>query len=225
MYVATNVELVRALLHAAATRVRRFVLVSSADVYGSPSTLPITEEFPFAPNTFFAETKLQAERVLRDVAPRLRIEFAIVRPAGIYGHGDHGPVDRLVKHIAKGRYAIAGDGKNSLHHIHLDDVLEGIFGATALSAAAGEDMILAGPAPTTLEGLSRLVASKLGVDVPLFHVPMWIARAVASGLGNQEKLDALTEAIAFDTSKAKRLIGFLPRVTYEEGIERILAER
>lgn len=145
MYVATNVELVRALLHAAATRVRRFVLVSSADVYGSPSTLPITEEFPFAPNTFFAETKLQAERVLRDVAPRLKIEFAIVRPAGIYGHGDHGPVDRLVKHIAKGRYAIAGDGKNSLHHIHLDDVLEGIFGATALSARCGRRHDPCGP--------------------------------------------------------------------------------
>lgn len=245
MYVASNVELVRALLQAARSRVRRFVLVSSADVYGFPPNLPITEEFPFAPANFYAETKVQAERLLRDLAPRLKIEFAIVRPARIYGPGDHGSIDRLVKQIEKGRYAIVGNGQNSLHHIHLDDVLEGILGATAFSAAAGEDMILAGPETTTLERLSRLVASKLKADVPPFHVPMWLARALASGMDaavsaaasrdfafarrdppiNNEKLDALTESIAFDTSKAKRLIGFLPRVTYEEGIERTLEER
>jgi nucleoside-diphosphate-sugar epimerase len=148
---------------------------------------------------------------------------------------------KLATMIRAGRYLIVGDGQNSLHHTHVDDAVEGIRRAALIQAAAGEDMILAGPETITLERLSRLVASLVGADVPRVHVPGWLARAVATGVAvasyrqvsfaqrelpvQHDKLDVMTLPIAFDTCKARRLIGFDPRVRYAEGLERTLLEK
>ena len=240
-YQTSNVDLVRQLVTAAATRVRRFVFVSSVGVYGFPRNLPVNEACPFAPTTFYSQTKVQAERLVRELAPALKIEFAIVRPTIVYGPNDDGMLEKLVTMILARRYRIVGSGQNILHHTHVDDVVEGILRAALFSAAAGEDMILAGPETITLERLSRMVASRVGAELPPVHVPLWLARSLATGIDvaayrdyafarrdlpvSHEKLDVMTLSVTFETSKAKRLIGFQARVTYEEGLGRTLSER
>jgi nucleoside-diphosphate-sugar epimerase len=237
-YYASNVDMVRGLLDACASRVRRFVFVSSVGVYGFPSVLPITEAFPFAPRTLYSQTKVEAERLVRELATAQALDFTIVRPTIFYGPNDDGMLPKLAKMIRAGRYLIVGDGRNTLHHAHVDDIVEGIRLAALLPAAAGEDMILAGPETITLEALSRLVASVVGAEVPRVHVPAWLARAVATGVEvaryrdfafaqhelpvQHDKLDVMTLPIAFDISKATRLLGFAPRVAYAEGIARTL---
>ena len=83
-----------------------------------------------------------------------------------------------------------------------------------------------------------MVASVVGANVPRLHVPARLARAVATGVEiaryrdfvfaqrelpvQHDKLDVMTLSIAFDTSKARRLLGFAPRVAYAEGIARTL---
>lgn len=240
-YRLSNVELVRELMTAAASRVRRFVFVSSVGVYGFPKDLPITESSPFVPRTFYSQTKVEAELLVRELARPLKLEFTIVRPTIVYGPNDDGMLVKLADMIRARRYLIVGDGQNTLHHTHVDDVVEGIRRASHLPAAAGEDMILAGPETITLERLSLLVASLVGAKVPRVRVPMWLARAVATGVDvaayrdvsfaerelpvQHDKLDVMTVSVAFDTSKAKRLIGFQPRVRYLEGLAQTLDGR
>jgi len=238
-YRATNVGLVERLLRAAKGRVRRFVDVSSVGVYGFPSRLPITEAHPFAPRTLYSVTKIEAEQLIRRLAPDLGVEYAIVRPTIIYGPGDtNGMLDKTAAMIRAGTYRIVGDGNNSLHHTHVDDVVEGVFLAATHAAAAGEHFILAGPEATTLRAFSELVARAVGRPLAKTRVPLAFARAVATAMDvaeyrgwafrekeppiNHAKLDVMTVPIAFDCSKAKRMIGYAPRVGYEEGIARTL---
>jgi 2-alkyl-3-oxoalkanoate reductase len=238
-YVASNVELLRGLIDAAASRVRRFVFVSSVGVYGFPKSLPITERSPFAPRTFYSQTKVDAEKLARQLAAARGLELTIVRPTIVYGPNDDGMLAKLASMIRAGRYLVVGEGKNTLHHLHVDDAVEGIRRASLLPAAAGEDLILAGPETITLEDLSRLVGSAVGVPIPRIHVPSWLARAVATAVEvakyrefsfahrelpvQHDKLDVMTLSIAFDISKARALIGFEPRVHYAEGIARTLS--
>jgi nucleoside-diphosphate-sugar epimerase len=130
-----------------------------------------------------------------------------------------------------------GSGDNVLHHTHVDDVLDGILALGRAPAALNEDFILAGPETTTLRGLSELVAETLGTKLPPVHIPLPLARMVATGVGiasyrglafqkreppiNHEKLDVMTLPIAFDTTKLRHA-GFTPRVGYREGIARTL---
>lgn len=237
-YRASNVDLVRDLLRAAAGRVGRFVLVSSVGVYGFPTELPITEESPFAPRTLYSQTKIEAEKLVASLAPSLGLPFTIVRPTIIYGPGDtNGMLDKLAAMLRARRYLLVGHGDNTLHHTYVDDVVNGVFTLAATEAAKDDHFIVAGPETITLRRLSELVARAVGARVPRVYVPIGVARAVASvvdlaayrGLAftekeppiNNEKLDVMTVSIAFDPAKAAGA-GFRPAVGYEEGIARTL---
>jgi nucleoside-diphosphate-sugar epimerase len=147
-------------------------------------------------------------------------------------------LDKMARMIAAHRYLLVGPGDNVLHHTYVDDIVQGVLLAASSPAAIGEDFILAGPETTTLRQLSELVARVLGVRLPRVHVPLAFARSVATlvdvaayrGLAfaekeppiNHEKLDVMTVPIAFDASKAQRVLGYAPRVGYEEGVRRTL---
>lgn len=237
-YRTSNVDLVETLVRAAAGRVGRFVLVSSVGVYGFPRRLPIAETTPFEPRTLYGQTKIDAERIVASVAPKLGLAYTIVRPTIIYGPGDtNGMLDKLAAMLRARRYLLVGKGDNTLHHTYVDDVVNGIFALATSDAAKDDHFIVAGPETTTLRRLSEMVARTIGVSVPPVHVPLALARAVASCVDiaayrrlafhereppiNNEKLDVMTVPIAFDNTKA-RGAGFVPRVGYEEGLARTL---
>jgi nucleoside-diphosphate-sugar epimerase len=239
-YRASNIDLVeRALRAAAEAQVRRFVFVSSVGVYGFPARLPVTEEHPYAPRTLYAATKVEAEMRARRAARSLGVELCIIRPTIVYGPGDrNGMLDKMAAMIRASTYRIVGAGDNVLHHTYVDDVVEGIWLATTCPEAAGEHFILAGPETTTLGALSEHVAKAVGRTLPKKHVPVGIARAVATvvdvaayrGMAfttreppvSHEKLDVMTLPVYFDTAKARRRLGFASRVGYEEGVMRTL---
>ncbi|HEY8040297.1 MAG TPA: NAD(P)-dependent oxidoreductase [Polyangiaceae bacterium] len=239
-YRAFNVDLAeRTLRAAAAAHVKRFVLVSSVGVYGFPSRLPITEAHAYAPRTLYSATKVEAEMRARRAARELGIELVIVRPTIVYGPGDrNGMLDKMAAMVRAGTYRVVGTGENVLHHTHVDDIVEGIWLAVTRPEAGGDHFILAGPETTTLARLSELVARAVGRPLPKGRVPSGLARAVATvvdvaanrGLAfasreppvNHEKLDVMTLPICFDIGKARRLLGFAPRVGYEEGVMRTL---
>jgi nucleoside-diphosphate-sugar epimerase len=130
-----------------------------------------------------------------------------------------------------------GSGQNTLHHTHVDDVVRGIFQLAGRDSAKNDHFIIAGPETITLARLGELVARAVGKKVPRVHIPLRLARAVATGIDiaayrglawttreppiNNEKLDVMTVSIAFDASKAQRA-GFTAAIDYEEGIARTL---
>lgn len=237
---ATNVELVEHAVRACAKAgVSRFVFVSAVGVYGYPPALPVTETYPYAPRTPYAAGKVEAELRAKRVSRDLPIELVVARPSIVYGPGGEGGfLDRMAALIRRATYRVVGSGDNPLHHAYVDDVVEGLWLASTHAAAAGEDFIVAGPETTTLGALSALVAKAVGHELPRRHVPVAVARAVAtafdaasqSGVAftrreaplTHEKLDALTLPIAYDLAKARRLLGFAPSVGYEEGVMRTL---
>jgi nucleoside-diphosphate-sugar epimerase len=239
-YRISNVDLVeRALRAAAEARVRRFVFISSVGVYGFPARLPVTEEHPYAPRTLYAATKVEAEMRARRAAREHGIDLCIVRPTIVYGPGDrNGMLDKMAGLIRHSTYRVVGPGDNVLHHTYVDDVVEGVWLAATHATAAGEHFILAGPETITLAHLSELVARALGRPLAKRHLPVGLARAVATvvdvaayrGIAftereppvNHEKLDVMTLPLFFDGAKARRLLGFSPRVGYDEGVTRTL---
>jgi nucleoside-diphosphate-sugar epimerase len=239
-YRTANVTLVEHLLRAAAGRVRRFVHVSSVGVYGFPHPLPITEAHPYAPVTLYSSTKVEAEKLARRVAREVGVELVIVRPTIVYGPGDtNGMLDKTARMIRAGTYLLVGRGDNTLHHTFVSDIVDGIELAARSPNAAGDDFILAGPETTTLRKFSETVARVVGRKLPRLHIPLGVARAVASAVDvatyrglafaereppiNNEKLDVMTVSIAFDPAKARALLGYAPRIGYDEGIRRALA--
>jgi nucleoside-diphosphate-sugar epimerase len=67
--------------------VKRFVFVSSAEVYGRPHTSPVTEEHPLEPRSPYGAAKAAAEFAARAYSASFGLACVVLRPFSIYGPG------------------------------------------------------------------------------------------------------------------------------------------
>ena len=229
---AVNLEGTRRLLEAAgAGRVERFVYCGTIGIYGHRAPGVTTEASPLHPGNIYERTKVAAEGLVRELAPSLGLPFTILRPADVYGPRDQRLL-KLFRGVNAGRFPLFGDGSGRRHMVYVDDVVSAFFAACEHPAAAGEGMIVAGPRPCTLreliEEVQRATGSRrFGRRLPL--APMLAAAAVVEDVCQalkvdppiyRRRMDFFTSDSAFDTSRARRVLGWTPQVELDEGVRR-----
>jgi dihydroflavonol-4-reductase len=158
----------------------------------------------------------------------------VVRPIGIYGPGDLRFL-KMFRGIARGRFPLIGTGRVFYHLTFIDDLVEGLLASGSVCTARGRTYLLAGPRYTTLSELLSLVAREFEVRPPRFHWPVWpfwtaglLCEAVCVPLGIEppifrRRVDFYTKSRAFDATRARTELGFVPRVDLDEGIRRTAA--
>jgi nucleoside-diphosphate-sugar epimerase len=214
-------------------RVKRVVHCSTVGVHGHVERPPADEDAPLHPGDVYQETKLEGERLARDAGTRLGVEVVIARPSGIYGPGDRRLL-KLFRGIARRRFPLLGSGQIYYHLTYIDDLVEGLRLCGEHPAAAHRTYILAGGEVTTLNDLVAMIAEAAGVPPPRVHLPVWpfwvagaLCEAVCVPLGVEpplyrRRVDFYTKSRAFDIARARRELGYVPRVTLREGIGRTL---
>ena len=234
VYQAVNASAVRDIVEAGARAgVRRVVHCSTVGVHGDIEHPPANEDAPLRPGDQYQISKLEGERLAREAGGRFGIEVTIARPSGIYGPGDRRLL-KLFRGVARGRFPMLGHGEIYYHLTHIDNLVEGFRLCGEHPAAAGRTYILAGGEYTTLNQLVALIAGVAGVRPPMLHLPVWpfwIAGALCEALLvpvgieppiYRRRVDFYTKSRAFDISRARRELGYEPRVGLRDGIERTL---
>jgi dihydroflavonol-4-reductase len=233
IYRAVNARSVREIVEAsAAAGVRRVVLCSTVGVHGDIEDPPANEDAPFKPGDIYQVTKLEGERLARESADRLGIEVTIARPTGIYGPGDRRLL-KLFRAVTSG-FPTLGRGEIYYHLTYVDDLVEGLRLCGEHPAAANRTYILAGGEVTTLNELIALIADVGGVPAPRLHLPVWpfwiagaVCEAVCAPLGIEpplyrRRVDFYTKSRAFDITRARHELGYVPCVGLRDGIKRTL---
>jgi nucleoside-diphosphate-sugar epimerase len=234
-YRTTNVVAVGGLVEAAAAAgVRRVVHCSTVGVHGHIERPPANEDAPLRPGDIYQVTKLEGERLARDVGARLGIEVTVARPTGIYGPGDRRLL-KVFKGVARGRFPMLGRGEIYYHLTYIDDLVEGFRLCGEHRSAANRTYILAGGEVTTLNELVAIIAEAAAVQPPRVHLPVWpfwLAGAVCEAVCvplhveppiYRRRVDFYTKSRAFDITRARQELGYQPRVGLREGIGRTLA--
>lgn len=234
-YRAVNATAVRSVIEAAAgAGVRRVVHCSTVGVHGDIEHPPANEDAPLRPGDVYQQTKVEGEAEARAAAKDTGIEVVIARPTGIYGPGDRRLL-KLFRGVARRRFVILGSGRIYYHLTYIDDLVEGFRLCGEVPAAAGRTYILAGGEVTTLEELVKMIAEEANVSAPRLHLPVWpfwiagaACEAICSPLGIEpplyrRRVDFFTKSRAFDISRARKELGYAPRVGLREGIRRTLA--
>jgi dihydroflavonol-4-reductase len=231
-YREVNVGGTEHLLEAAArSGVRRFVHTSTVGVHGHVAHPPADETAPLAPGDIYQTTKAEAETLALEFYRRRRVPVAVVRPGAIYGPGETRLL-KLFRAIARGRYAVVGDGRSYYHPVFIDDLLQGFLLALEREEAVGEAFLVCGPAYLTQAELASLVERHTGGRVLPFRIPVgplrWagaLVEAMCVPLGvepplHRRRVEFWTKSRAFTIEKARRLLGYDPKVGLEEGIAR-----
>lgn len=235
VYQEVNVEGTRIVAEEAlAAGVRRAVYCSTEGVHGHVVNPPANEEAPIAPQDHYQQTKWEGEIAFREVMAR-GLDGVILRPTGIYGPGDPARFLMLFRVVKRGRFFIVGDGRASYHPIYIDNLCDAFDLAGEKPEARGEALLIADDRSLTWNELIPLVAKTLGVDVKIHHLPLgpvWVAAALCEAvcwpLGLtpplfRRRAEMFSHMRAFDITKARRVLGYEPKVRLEEGLRRTCA--
>jgi nucleoside-diphosphate-sugar epimerase len=223
-YSRMNVEATVRLAEAAVRAgVRRFVFVSSIGVNGGQSgQAPFREANPPAPVEPYARSKLEAEGALRLLAERSGLEIVIVRPPMVYGPGVKGNLLRLLSLVDSGIPLPLASVSNRRSLIGVENLADLLALCVERSAAAGQLFLAAEPDTHSTPALMGAIARAMGRPSRLFGFPPGALRIVARLVGLEDQFGKICGSLEVSADKARQVLGWEPRLSFDEGIARMV---
>jgi len=236
-----NVDALRSLLEAAVlARLERFVHVSSLGVYEGRDHFGTDETVPPAATSLDAYTrsKTESEALVLEYHRQRGLPAAIIRPGFIYGERDRTVLPKLLLNLRRGSFVYFGSGQQVLNCIYVKNLVHGIFLAAENPAAVGDVFNLTDGQPVTRVQFVGRVAELAGLRPPTLHIPRRLAKVLAGlveGIAkwrgakappiiNRARYKFLALNLDFSIDKARRVLGYQPPFTFEQGIEQAMAE-
>jgi len=209
---------------AAAAGVKRFVFISSVKVNGE-STEPgraFTEADAPNPRDAYGLSKHEAEQGLCQFAVDTGMEVVIIRPPLVYGPGVKANFASLMRAVQRGWPLPLGVVHNQRSLIALDNLVDFIITCITHPKAANQTFLISDGQDLSTTELVRGMAQAAGVPARLLPVPVWALQAAGKLLGKGEAVQRLCGNLQVDSSKARRLLGWNPPVSVDEGLRRAL---
>jgi len=193
--------------------VGRFVFGSSSSVYGNAPRVPFSEDDAVdAPISPYAATKRAGELICHTYRHLHGLSIACLRFFTVYGPRQRPDlaIHAFARRMAAGEaIPLFGDGTSQRDYTYVDDILDGVEGALAFTAREpGFGIFNLGESQTTtLTRLVELISGAMGVEPRIEWRP--------PQPGDVERTYA-------DIGRARRVLGYAPRVPVEEGIPRFV---
>lgn len=190
-------------------KIKRFVYISSSEVYGTARKVPMSESHPLNPTTVYGASKLAGELYTLAYFRTYQLPTVIIRPFNTYGYYEHfeGPYGEViprfvVRALNNLPLQIFGDGEQTRDFTFIDDVVKGIF-QVSQKGEVGEIYNIARGKEVSINKLAAVIFKTLKVKVSLEHLkprPGDVLRHYAN------------------INKAGKELGFKPKVSISNGI-------
>lgn len=197
-----------------AHNVKNLVMASSSSVYGNCKEVPFREDmvvdYAISP---YAATK-KANEVMTHVYHKLfDMNVIMLRFFTVYGPKQRPDlaINKFTRLMLNNEeIPMFGDGTTSRDYTYIDDIVDGIIRAcqyTLKNENVYEILNIGNSSPTSLKEMINTIAKVLGVEPKIKQLPMQP--------GDVDRTYA-------DVSKAKEMIGYEPKTTFEEGIRKFV---
>jgi nucleoside-diphosphate-sugar epimerase len=205
--------------------VQTFVHLSTVMVYGFKFPDQITEEGQLRDEKNpFCLSKIESEREIMAFNEPGKFGVIILRPGDIYGPGGHVWVVKPVQLMQAKKFVLINGGKGVCNHVYVDNLIDALFLALE-HEAHGEVFNITDGDPTTWKEYYHYLADISGQARPGIAMPAVVAKTALKQMGKNadilpESIDFITRAQTYSIEKAKRLLGYEPRITLAEGMAR-----
>jgi dTDP-glucose 4,6-dehydratase len=210
-FVSTNVMGTQVLLDAAkSSNIKRFVHVSTDEVYGSISEGSWPEDHPLLPNSPYSASKAGSDLLVRAYNRTHKLDTVITRCSNNYGQYQFPEkvMPLFITNIIEGKKVpLYGNGLNVRDWLHVDDHCRGI--ALALTKGrAGEVYNIGGGTELTNVELTHKILKAMGAGEEFIQ-------PVEDRKGHDLRYSV-------DISKINKELGYSPQVNFEEGLEQTI---
>lgn len=192
--------------------VKRVIFASTAAAYGDveETLLPLREDLPLEPLSFYGLTKVMVEHYLALYHALYGLDYVVLRFANVYGErqgdkGEGGVISIFAKRVAHGdQLTIFGDGSQTRDFIYAGDIANGIVHALT-TKYANTAYNLSTQAETSLNDLVTIFGKAVGQELHSVHQSAREGDIYRSMLANE---------------KAGKFMEWKPKVSLEEGLRR-----
>lgn len=234
-YRAINVVALEHMLNAVARigRLQRWIQLSSQGVYPARHHYGTDETTPPEANNIdgYTQTKAESELVVQRYVREHNLPAVILRPGFTYGPGERNALKRVVEKIQAGKMKIIGRGDRLLNNTSVENLCDAILLAIETPNINGETFNIRDERLVTREEFVHTIADYLGKPHP-GHVPEWLVKAgvgpieaIARLTGRETapiitrgQIKFLTQNLDYSIAKAKRVLGYRPRVDFRDGV-------
>jgi UDP-glucose 4-epimerase len=193
----------------------RVVFASSAAVYGNPTQMPTPESYGFHPFSCYGLSKVVGEEYCQMYASQYGLDITVLRFANVYGSRCHGVINDLLDKLSKNpaKLEIIGTGQQSRDFVNISDIVDALVLAGTKENAIGQTFNLGFGETVKITKLARMILRILGL----------LEKTVVSTTGVSWQGDVTT--IWFNIDKAKKELGWTPKIPLEDHLKKLIAER
>lgn len=214
------------------SKVKVFVHLSSVMVYGFHYPPYITENGPLrGEENPYCQTKIEGEQALMPLNSPKKFGVIIIRPGDVYGPGSAPWVTRPLEVMDKGLFALPSGGKGIMNLTYVDNLADSIFLAIEKDAYGEIFNITDGKAVTWAEyfkDLANISGRPQPKSLPyifskgLVHVVGSFYKVIGSKSPvTAEGVDFINRPHPVSIEKARKMLGYKPKISYEIGMQKI----
>lgn len=210
----------------------RLVHVSSAAVYSQHKPPAVEETYPVRPTgRTYGDTKIAAEHVVLAAHVAGEADVVVVRPSDVYGAGSRPWTEIPIAALRAGRLLLPAHGRGLVDPVHIDDLVDGVVAAGLVAEPASRIYNLSGGRPLTTATFFAEYSRRLGLPAPR-TASTGVATVLAEAVGRAQRWRGVTSelgagAVAMlaktgscSPARANRDLGWVPRVSLDEGMRR-----
>jgi nucleoside-diphosphate-sugar epimerase len=199
---------------AAAAGVRQLVLASTVKAVGEVNSVVWTDSTPPAPRDPYGISKLEAERLVFEVAERHGSRAAILRFPLVYGPGVKGNILRLFALVDRGLPLPFGAVSNRRSLLYVGNLVAAVRSVLEAPLGGAETFFVSDGRDLSLPSLLQLIGEALGKPARLMRVPPKLLRLLLPSGESQRLIGSLT----VDASRLSRITGYHAPHSVEEGL-------
>ncbi len=214
-------------------KVKRFVMISTNDVFGRIEGPVIDESFPLTKyNEPYPDTKLEATKICHNYYEFENLPVTMVYPCWVYGEGDTSFIPPFADAVYT-KDLIFWRKDVTVWPTYIDNLIDIMMLISEDKRAVGHGYLVHDGESTTLQELCRVIAKTLNVPPINTHIPYFAAYAAGfvmeiiwriTGKTTRPLLTTyavknLGSRLKFSIAKAERELGWKPKISYKEGLK------
>lgn len=205
--------------------VKRFVFISSIGVNGGFSREgPFKHDDTAAPWDEYTKSKYAAELGLQQLAKVTGLEVVIIRPPLVYGANAPGNFGKLVQAVKAGKWLPLGAIHNQRSFVALPNLVDLIITCIDHPHAINQTFLVSDDQDISTTQLLEMMTRAAGKSPRLLAVPMSWLRLVGKLTGKEAVIERLCGNLQVDISHTKKMLGWQPPISVEDGIKRCFIE-
>ena len=239
-YRQVNVEGLRKLLDSLnPAQLYKFVHFSSLGVYEARHHHQTDESTPPPDQHFdgYTQSKMESEKLALQYQKEKGYPIVVLRPGFIYGPRDRTVLPRLMEKLKTKEVKYIGSSSYAMNNIFVGNLVQAAFLALDNPNAVGEVFNLTDGEKVSKKRFITTIAKGMNLPTPFFlPVPLWLVKLIASSMEKKALKRGALEApkitkanikflglnLDFSIEKAKRILGYAPAKTFDEGMAETL---